>query len=82
MINAMETRNSVIWRTVATELPFIKFPIAAALVLSVGCKRGPITIAGLIVTMSMPFTNFQAVSSAKVSKSTSHAYKGAKIREI
>lgn len=37
-----------------------------------GCKRGPITAAGLIVTMSILFSvaNFQADSSAKVLEST------------
>jgi len=41
---------------VNTELPFTKFAIAAALVFSVGCKRGPITKPGLIVTISIPFS--------------------------
>ena len=58
-------------------IPFIKFKIAAALVLSVGCNRGPITIAGFIVTMSKPFsfTNFQAASSANVFERTYHNWK-------
>ena len=58
-------------------IPFIKFKIAAALVLSVGCKRGPITIAGLIVTMSIPFSfaNFQTFSSANVFESIYHCWK-------
>lgn len=62
-------------------LPLITFKTAAALVLSVGCNRGPITIAGLIVTMSIPFsfTNFQAASSAKVFESTYHSWR--KLRE-
>ena len=58
-------------------IPFIKFKTIAALVLSVGCKRGPITIAGLIVTMSIPFSfaNFQAFSSANVFESEYHCWK-------
>lgn len=55
-------------------LPLIKFKIAAELVFSVGCNNGPITIAGFMVTMSIPFsfTNFQAASSANVFESTYH----------
>lgn len=53
---------------VVEHIPFITFNIAAALAFSVGCNRGPITIAGLMVTMSIPFsfTKFQAASSAKL----------------
>lgn len=60
--------------TVVRNLPFIKFKIAAELVFSVGCNNGPITIAGFMVTMSIPFsfTNFQAASSANVFESTYH----------
>lgn len=56
--------------------PFIKFKISAALVLRLGCRRGPITIAGFIVTMSIPlsFANFQAASSANVFERTYHSW--------
>lgn len=58
-------------------LPSINFRIAAELVLSVGCKRGPTTIPGFIVIRLMPcsFENFQAASSAKVFESTYHSLK-------
>jgi len=54
--------------SISNYLPLTKLKTIAALVLSSGCKRGPITNAGFIVTMSMlfSFTNFQAASSAKV----------------
>ena len=61
-------KQIVAWQNV----PLIKLKTAAALVLSVGCKRGPITIAGFMATMSMPFSfeNFQAKSSAMVFETT------------
>jgi len=54
--------------------PLISFRIASALVFSVGCNRGPITIAGFIVTISNPLSleNFQAASSASVLDRTYH----------
>ena len=63
-------------QTYAFSLPLIKLNTAAALVLSVGCKRGPITIAAFIETncISFSFANFHAAFSANVLDSTYHSF--------
>lgn len=55
-----------------SSVPISNCKMAALLVLSAGCNKLPITIAGFIVTISkaLSFTNFHAASSANVFEST------------
>ena len=57
-------------------IPLIRYLIISALVLSVGCSNGPMTIPGFIVTKSIPlsFENFHAACSASVFDKTYHSW--------
>lgn len=76
MVNKKNHHENVKWRSRFICIPLIKLKMARALVLRVGCRRGPMTIAGLMVTMSMPFSfaYFHAASSAKVFESGYHSW--------